>query len=402
MSDDKLDDIFVKCDELDTLFGAPLRRAAYSDRTAHLMACMAQAAYYAFEGKPGITDWVSELVKNNGQALTREKAKLVLEAFAKDIREDTVSSREAFAKGLALGGFELLEIYDVPETETQGYLARRMTDDPNDAMLVLAFRGTERHKLKDWLSDLNAKLVTPLHGRPGEKVHAGFYNAYRSIEEKLQADLEKHKGPPLYIAGHSLGGALAVLATRFTAKDSLGACYTFGGPRVANSKLSDIMFTPIYRIVNAADLVARVPPSAPTVQFLAWLLDALSFFVPTLRTVAIWLRRDFGEFTHFGDMRYLNYVTDPSSPDLLVVANPSSFQLMWWTYRRVIRLKAGAGLMQIFRNAFAGIQDHDMSTYRKKLRQFAIRRAQIARQEKEEGIRLNSVSPAPIAPPGKI
>ena len=54
---------------------------------------------------------------------------------------------------------------------------------------------------------------------------------------------------PVFITGHSLGGALALLTTRALPQDMVGACYTYGAPRVANYEYFDGMKTPVFRVV---------------------------------------------------------------------------------------------------------------------------------------------------------
>ena len=81
--------------------------------------------------------------------------------------------------------------------------------------------------------------------------------------EGVLSELEKlPKDLPLYTTGHSLGGALATIATYRYAPTAL---YTFGSPRVAGSKLAKFMNNKnesslhIYRFVNSTDIVPRVP-----------------------------------------------------------------------------------------------------------------------------------------------
>jgi len=75
---------------------------------------------------------------------------------------------------------------------------------------------------------------------------------------------EHHDGE-ICVTGHSLGGALALLAySRF--QDSNTVCYTFGCPRVGNSAFGQsVAESPgkgHFRFVNEEDTVAHVPPKA--------------------------------------------------------------------------------------------------------------------------------------------
>lgn len=59
-------------------------------------------------------------------------------------------------------GFDRFHFFD--NQETQAFLVA------NAAMALLAFRGTEPSKLKDWMSDIDLDLVD----FPGGKAHHGF------------------------------------------------------------------------------------------------------------------------------------------------------------------------------------------------------------------------------------
>ena len=132
--------------------------------------------------------------------------------------------------------------------ETQAFLAVKKLGanaGPGEkGIAVLSFRGTEG--IMDWKTNLNAyKQIVD-----GVPVHTGFLEAFRPVKTKIKADLEGLPGNALYVTGHSLGGALALIATREIAHDSLGACYTFGSPRVAGFGFAQKIKTPIYRVVN--------------------------------------------------------------------------------------------------------------------------------------------------------
>ena len=93
--------------------------------------------------------------------------------------------------------------------------------------------------------------------------HSGFHDNYRSVHEEIERKLEGTEDLPLYITGHSLVGALAVIATWYQSSQRLAACYTFGAPRVGDHLLMGSFRTPIYRVVNAADPVPFLPLSVP-------------------------------------------------------------------------------------------------------------------------------------------
>ena len=96
-------------------------------------------------------------------------------------------------------------------------------------------------------------------GRGKARCHTGFLEAFtknvdaegRTVEEVVREILDRPEARdeqgahlPLFITGHSLGGALALLATRLIAPDVTGACYTFGAPRIGNDELFPFIKTP--------------------------------------------------------------------------------------------------------------------------------------------------------------
>jgi triacylglycerol lipase len=208
---------------------APTWRAAYSDRTAALMATFSELAYLPFE---------------EGGASVE----------AGEPRAERQDGRSRLASALAEGGFQLAATFN--KDDTQGYLAVRP-----DQFAVLAFRGTTN--FSDWKTNLNGGRE-PL--RPGSliHVHRGFLSAYRCCEHEIAKAVDALPGSRgLYITGHSLGGALAQIASAALERDTLAACYTFGSPRVGTERFDYEVKCPHYRLVNNWDIVPGVPPATP-------------------------------------------------------------------------------------------------------------------------------------------
>jgi len=126
------------------------------------------------------------------------------------------------------------------------------------AELIAAFRGTQ--DLRNWLTDLDCRFVPASLGR----VHAGFTAALNSVYAPLAETLfDAHcAGKTIWLTGHSLGGALALLAARQLIKPFAG-CYTFGQPRVGDAAYCashDVLLKDrCFRVVHDADVVPRVP-----------------------------------------------------------------------------------------------------------------------------------------------
>jgi triacylglycerol lipase len=164
---------------------------------------------------------------------------------------------------------------------TQAYVAT------NDDHIVVAFRGTEAptslEGVKDWLlTDAVDLLIVP-EGRlgtdlaaagVGARFHQGFVNAIAEIWEPVYEAVDQEMRAaerPLWITGHSLGGALALLAAWLFLRRMIGVhqIYTFGGPMIGNPlavAAFDREFAgKVFRYVNVPDPV----PQLPTVSLIA-------------------------------------------------------------------------------------------------------------------------------------
>lgn len=138
---------------------------------------------------------------------------------------------------------------------------------------VLAFRGTDFEESSDWFA--NAAL-NPFETENGP-IHSGFYDGYDGLSDQLDAVLTNRKVDHLWVTGHSLGGALAVVGAyqletegRFHVKGLM----TFGQPRVARAPLSshldDLLLGRYVRFVNRDDVVPQIPPNYPHCGSLVW------------------------------------------------------------------------------------------------------------------------------------
>ncbi len=174
-----------------------------------------------------------------------------------------------------------LEAKLISADNTQVYVAQ------NDQAIVVAFRGSEAPNtldgLKDWLlTNANNYLILP-EGRAGTdfaaagvgaRFHRGFLEALDMVWAPLTAATDaalKAAERPLWITGHSLGGALALMAAwRFQRNFiSVHEIVTFGAPMIGNeaaAKAFEQEFAgKIFRFVDLEDLV----PHLPSVSLLA-------------------------------------------------------------------------------------------------------------------------------------
>jgi len=142
----------------------------------------------------------------------------------------------------------------------------------DDEKVILAFRGTRPDQMKDWMTDFNIgqSSFTEYFTAPDVgMVHEGFAHLLSgSWKQIVGATLAlQDKGQTLWITGHSLGGALALMAAAaftFAERLPVNGLYDFVQPRVGDldfctqcdSHFGEVMF----RFVNNEDIVTRVPP----------------------------------------------------------------------------------------------------------------------------------------------
>ena len=161
---------------------------------------------------------------------------------------------------------------------------------------ILAFCGTQAHKPVNWENRLLGKLRKFIEGRLGvelrdefldvlandvladikfrkvtegaARVHRGFLGELNKLWrfedspgafEGIAGDLASIS-QPTWVTGHSLGGAMAVLAaTRYRFEETV----TFGEPRVGTDIASMFKGGQHTRFVNGDDPVAELPPRIP-------------------------------------------------------------------------------------------------------------------------------------------
>lgn len=158
-------------------------------------------------------------------------------------------------RGAALQRTSLRETWFLDRRGTQCGLVTPIAGAP---YTVLAFRGT--NELRDWLVNLSA---LPQRWPRGGLVHRGFLRALLQVWRPLRQQLRQCAGP-LFVTGHSLGGALATLAGAMLKPRAI---YTFGAPRVGDGAFAASLHAPLYRIENRRDVVPRMPTRGPLLQF---------------------------------------------------------------------------------------------------------------------------------------
>jgi hypothetical protein len=247
--------------------------------------------------------------KTGPHAATEPGYQPVAAWFLAECSKLAYSGKETIAGTLKDAGFERLIFFDT--RGTQAYLAIHPGD--GNPFAVLAFRGTEKNHL-DILTDiiiLKTKMPDMDDAYADQRyfAHGGFVEAYRYVcgnalaqevlacfPETLPQGNEANSEPwvtwpgmpgisnaiqdylfddggnhiPLFVTGHSLGGALATLAAYHIVMHYRCArvplpvyLYTLGSPRVVNKAFARHMDEKLsgraYRCVHRLDIVPRVP-----------------------------------------------------------------------------------------------------------------------------------------------
>ncbi|HGL4548764.1 TPA: lipase family protein [Klebsiella aerogenes] len=134
----------------------------------------------------------------------------------------------------------------------------------NLTKLIVGWRGTEPDKLADLGSDGTFRPVPCPDIVPAGHCHKGFLDAFNLVGKKFGDQFKKiqslSNGRELFIAGHSLGGALTLIHATVL-RDYQPVIYTYGMPRVFTaSTINEIQNISHYRHVNDSDSVTSVPP----------------------------------------------------------------------------------------------------------------------------------------------
>ena len=336
--------------ERGVLKAPPIKRAAYSDRTSWLLAEFSRLVYEELPQEKSVKDLMSDIkiLVDTG------KFKEEMDGLLADLIER--SGRDQSRVEVILKNNNIVLVDSFVKGNTEALLAE--ISNNKESFLVLSFRGTS--SAKDALTDANAKLKPAIGGG---LAHQGFHDGLHLILGDIRESIDNHnKSMPLYITGHSLGGAWAMLATKYLQEDNIGATYTYGCPRVANDEFYSSVRTPVYRIVHRADAVTRLP-------FGHGMRFFLNFFrlipINGTKRISEWLRRIFVGYTHYGNLVYIqgelkkenkpSTVTVKHSPNIFIVLEDLWMQIM---------------------NSFGNVaKDHFILNYSEKLAQCAKDRA---------------------------
>ncbi|SPE38275.1 conserved hypothetical protein [Candidatus Sulfopaludibacter sp. SbA3] len=229
-------------------FNAPTPTGFHADFTLCVMIPLAEAAY-AVMNKPGVVPTLPPGYKMTGLI---EADETMRQAILNLPNQSTVA--KAMMDDSAIFGL--------------------MGQNPDTKTAFVAFRGTQT--FDDWVADFDAFTESYKYVPNGGEVHMGFQSIYGAVHDSVQAGIGAAIAgcDDLLVTGHSLGGALAVIAAPDLAKN-LGPALvpeliTFAGPAAGLpnfTRVFDLMVPSCYRVVNFWDLVPRVPPQVPIGPF---------------------------------------------------------------------------------------------------------------------------------------
>ncbi len=304
------------------LLSPPTQRAAFSDRQAYVCAELSKLAYFKFEGGNTLDQILvvaRDVVGDNDRySMLEQELRNILTAGPSDTAEAT----EAFRKILEEGGFKLEQTYSVQGS--QAFLCTKsvpLEQGGAKNVAFLAFRGTEPKDFRDIKTDIKASLVEEMVQGDKIALHKGYLEALKLIDADINASLANISPDQLFITGHSLGGALAVVYTRLHAASETGACYTYGAPPVGAIEVQNKLKTPVYQVVNEFDIVPNLPH--PLIgKLFVWLLKGLKIilkaFTVTARVLSVssWdekLEDYFNMLTRYRHPGYVSYLVGSGS-----------------------------------------------------------------------------------------
>ncbi|QOR65990.1 lipase family protein [Cytobacillus suaedae] len=131
--------------------------------------------------------------------------------------------------------------------------------------IIVAFRGTDSDP--DWIADADIIQHHFPYDTNKTLVHGGFLSIYESCRNQLLLKLHSLSDQKkLFITGHSLGAALAVLHA-MDVYDNTDykelTLFTLAGPRVGNGAFASSYNHKIknsIRVVNTNDIIPMLPP----------------------------------------------------------------------------------------------------------------------------------------------
>ncbi|MEH6537777.1 MAG: lipase family protein [Psychroserpens sp.] len=150
--------------------------------------------------------------------------------------------------------------------------------------IIISFRGTlppvpvTVDSIADWIENIFYVDTKPyIIGKPGE-VHEGFLDAFMLLKDGIINALNvlnPNYTKPIYITGHSKGGAVAPIAAMYFKEMNIFQAtevLTFAGPKPGNGEFRDVFnlaFPHYTNYENYLDIVPFLPPGKVFIDLIA-------------------------------------------------------------------------------------------------------------------------------------
>jgi triacylglycerol lipase len=209
------------------------------------------------------------------RSIAREAAGLVNQAYDQYVKFKQGAAWSLDGTYDLLGPLSARPPGPLAQVEPFGFVARNTAS----GNVFVTFRGTQ--SIEDWVSNVSFPQVAHPWAGHTEK---GFTDLYNQCTAKVKAAVQSAPGAPnVFVTGHSLGGALATLATAdLTSSGVRAAMYNIASPRVGDRAFAarfDSQVAVRWRIVNTEDIVTTVPIATPELESPAHELSPLGLFL---------------------------------------------------------------------------------------------------------------------------
>ena len=194
--------------------------------------------------------------------------------------------------------------------------------------------------LGDWIANMKIRHIKKPYGR----VHRGFFKGFSIVQDEIYAAMTRGRyyKKKVYLGGHSLGGALALLAATNSTYElgtlPIVGIFTYGMPKTSNREavqfMNQVFGAKHTRFVNNRDAVTRLPPGS----------------------------RHAGRLLHFTESGELHDLSDQEG----ILDNPNLVEEFTKAEFAEIKLKLSSG----DEGFIPGVRDHSIGEYIKKIRKF--------------------------------
>ncbi|MBN2617513.1 MAG: lipase family protein [Spirochaetales bacterium] len=143
----------------------------------------------------------------------------------------------------------------------------------NENFAIISFRGTEL-KTTSAIYDIITDIKTiPVPNPVGGMVHRGFlqgidevWDGKNGLASSIKNIRTQNPNIPIWVTGHSLGGALATLC--YPRIENPAGLYIYGSPRVGDKNFTKLFTNKnVWRVENLKDPVTMVPINIPQLNF---------------------------------------------------------------------------------------------------------------------------------------